>query len=482
MAGERARHVLHVEQLVALLLRGAGVGGGGFRRGRRPFPVGPAGVDRDGLALRVAERRQAPAERAAGIDADRVVDPLRRRHRRVAVDDAWSAPVVAGPVQSDWKAELVGFAGGLAVEGEVAHLVRDAPLQLLLHAGVGRDQPAAVQLVVTGQALDERLHPVPERLRLLLQLVQRAVKPVGALHVASGEGPRELVVVVAGERQRIAVLGGVHDEPERLHALRSPVDEVPQEDRAAAVGVLQRESPVGAGLVVPVDPVAELLEKLPQLVEAAVHVADDVERSVEGAAVAGERLPLEGGLPQLLRGCEPVPAAHALPAQALDGTPDRPAMPLDDVAGPGVGPLLVLLEAGALARVGDDRRQGRVAVPREVDELAPFFGNQIRRVDHGGELPAEAPPRDLAHHRERVRARLLAPVVVGDDAPVVVGREDLGGPEVLPDERRLPRAGGADHQDQPPVGDGQPHRSKTPVCVGWPLASSASPTPPIVTV
>ena len=60
-----------------------------------------------------------------------------------------------GPVVAHRQAELVGLAGRLAVEGELAHLARAAALHLLLHAGVGHDELAVVEDVVADQPVEE---------------------------------------------------------------------------------------------------------------------------------------------------------------------------------------------------------------------------------------------------------------------------------------------------------------------------------------
>ena len=76
------------------------------------------GRHRDELPLRVAQRRDLAAEDHAGVEADRVVDPLGLRDRGVAVDDRRLAAVVVGPRVADGEAVVVGLAGRVAVERE----------------------------------------------------------------------------------------------------------------------------------------------------------------------------------------------------------------------------------------------------------------------------------------------------------------------------------------------------------------------------
>ena len=165
-----AQHVLGVEQLVVRLLRreGRSLAILGEERPRR-LAVGPRGRDRDELFLGVAQGRELAAEDAAGIDVDRPIEPVRLGDRRVAVDDHRRPAILGRPVEPDGQPELVGLAGGLAVEGEFADPARAASLHLLLHPGVRHDQPAVVEHVMAhqiveevGQILAERRH---ERLR-----------------------------------------------------------------------------------------------------------------------------------------------------------------------------------------------------------------------------------------------------------------------------------------------------------------------------
>jgi hypothetical protein len=78
-------------------------------------------------------------------------------HGGVAVDDDGAAAVLAGPVVADGEAVLVGLAGGLAVQGELADGAGAAALQALGEAGVGDDQLAVVEHVVADEAVDELL-------------------------------------------------------------------------------------------------------------------------------------------------------------------------------------------------------------------------------------------------------------------------------------------------------------------------------------
>src|SRR5262245_18780368 len=69
---------------------------------------------RDELTLRITQRRELAAEHAAGVDADRAIEPLGLGDRCVAVDDHRGTAIVRGPVVANRQAELVALAGRLA--------------------------------------------------------------------------------------------------------------------------------------------------------------------------------------------------------------------------------------------------------------------------------------------------------------------------------------------------------------------------------
>ncbi len=138
-------------------------GPGQQRAGR--LVVRAVGGDPDQFPLRIAKCGQPAAEHAAGIDADRVVDPGGLGHRGMAVDHDRLAPVVLRPRVADRQPELVGLPGGLPVQRERPDRRRRTPLHLLAQAGVGDHQPAAIQHIVADQAVKERNHAGAELFR-----------------------------------------------------------------------------------------------------------------------------------------------------------------------------------------------------------------------------------------------------------------------------------------------------------------------------
>jgi hypothetical protein len=124
----------------------------------------------------------------------------------------------------------------------------------------------------------------------------------------------ELRVVVAGHAQGRAGGDHAHDQAQHLGRFRAAVDEVTEEDRAPALRRTDLEPSVRSP-----DPVPELLQQLDQLVGAAVHVADDVERARLVPAVGPQRPAPDGRGVDLLRRGEDRDVPEALPLQTFEG-------------------------------------------------------------------------------------------------------------------------------------------------------------------
>ena len=97
------------------------------------------------FALRPAQRGQRAAEHAPGVEAERVVDPLGRRDRRVPVHHRRTAPVVLAPTGSAPAGRTRRSRRWSRRTDERADPAGRAALVGLLHPGVRDDQPAAVQ-------------------------------------------------------------------------------------------------------------------------------------------------------------------------------------------------------------------------------------------------------------------------------------------------------------------------------------------------
>jgi len=94
--------------------------------------------------------------------------------------------------------------------------------------------------------------------------------------------------VVADDRERPPALGHVYDDAQYVWRVGSAVDEIADEEGAAAFwrrcyGVARIAS------AFELHPIAKLCQQLDQLVGAAVHVADDVEWPAHIAPVGSRR-------------------------------------------------------------------------------------------------------------------------------------------------------------------------------------------------
>ena len=430
------------------------------------------GRDRDDLPLRVAQRGELAAEDHAGVEADRVVDPLGLRDRRVAVDDHRLAAVVAGPRVADREAVLVGLAGGVAVQRERPDPARAAAVVGLLEPGVRDHQPAVVEDEVADQPVHERQRLGAELLALLAQLRERLGQAVADPDVGALERADQLGLVVAGDAQRGAGGDHAHHQPEHARRVRAAVDEVADEQRGAALGVGRADG--AAGVVVRQLP-AELGEQGAQLAGAAVHVADDVERAGEVAAVVPGPLGRDRGGLDLVDAGEHVHPPEPLLADAAQRLLEVAVLTGDHVGAElPVRPGGVALGGDLLGYVEHDRVDQHVVLAGQLDQRLAGRLLDAGGVDDG-EQPAAQPGADeVLQHVEGVLGRGLVVGVVGHQAAAVVAGDDLPGREVLRGEGALAAAGDADQHDQPHRGDRQ--LSHGPSIDAGPPAGSAGRT------
>jgi hypothetical protein len=172
---------------------------------------------------------------------------------------------------------------------------------------VGDDEPSAVEDEMGHHAVDELCDPPGELRRLGPELVEGPGEAVSRGDVGTLEGSGELLLVVAGHGDGVARGDHAHDQAENRRSRGAAVDEVAEEQGPATVDV------AGVGTV-RVDPVAEPVEQLGQLVVAAVDVSDDVERAGVAPAVGPQRHTLDDRFVDLLDAVEDPAAVEALPA------------------------------------------------------------------------------------------------------------------------------------------------------------------------
>ena len=445
----------------------------------RHLPAGGLGVDAgrgygDQLVLRVAKRRQTAAEHAAGVQADGPVQPLGGRDRRMAVNHLCPAAIVGGPLVAHRQAELVGLAGGLAIQGELAHRPRGAPLHLLLHARVRDHQAPAVQLVVAGQGVDELRHPVAPLRGLGGKLLQRLFQPPVQLHVAAAQLAPQLVVVVSWQTERGSGSDRVHHQPQAGGACRSAVHQVAQKDQPPAVGM--GHPPAAFRRLLPtLHGIAQLAQQRAELVEAAVQIADDVERPAVRAAVGLQRLAFDDGRVDL-RGRPEAVLAEPLAAQPAQRMAQQLALVADHApADRAVAARQVALLADRFRDVEGQRHRHRVVLAGDRDELPAVLGADVGGV-HDREAAGGQPlAGDEVEHVEGIGGGFLGRLVVAHQGAAGVGGQDLGGREVRTGERRFARPAGAHQYHQAELGDGYLHRRKIPICVGAPCSGSVPP-------
>jgi hypothetical protein len=211
-----------------------------------------------------------------------------------------------------------------------------------------------------------------------------------------------------------------------------------------------------AAVLVVAQGVAELAEQLLQLLPAAVHVADDVERALLVAQVVEQPA---AGDPS---GCDLVGRAqHVHPAEALAGQPAQPAAQLVALAAQHVRAELPVRSGGVavgahpLRQVEHDRDGQHVVRAGQLDQLAAVVRLHVRGVDDGQPAGGQPLAHDVVQQLERLRGGGLVVLVVGDHPAAGVAGDHLGGPEVGAAERRLARPADPDehHQAQRRHGD-----------------------------
>src|SRR5207245_6780063 len=95
----------------------------------------------------------------------------------------------------------------------------------------------------------------------------------------------ETGLVIALDAERCAGRGHIHREPQHLRRFRAAVDEIADKYDAATITMRADTPALALGALI-----AQPIERCAELVLAAVHIADDVERSEIPAPVGVERV------------------------------------------------------------------------------------------------------------------------------------------------------------------------------------------------
>ena len=312
-----ALHVGNIEQIVMHLLRAARLG---FHRGRLEWPDGRTvdlrRRDRHQLFLRIAQGRELPTEYTAGIQANRIIEPLRLGDGRVPVCHEGLPSIVRCPVVADGQTKLVRLACGFAVERKGPDSARGTSLHRRGQAGMGHHEPPVVQHIMAHQALEKGDHLFREARRLGRDLVQAFGQPVAELHLVPPERPQELDLVIPRYTQRMSRRGHGHGHTEHVRYARSPINEIAEKDDPAPG---RRRDPVvrrAGGVALHGHGVAEAREQGAEFVETSVDIADNVEWAVLGAAIGPEPLPFDGSCLDLLRRRERIDKSEAFSLEA----------------------------------------------------------------------------------------------------------------------------------------------------------------------
>jgi hypothetical protein len=107
----------------------------------------------------------------------------------------------------------------------------------LLQTGVSNHQLAVVQHDMADEVVAEMLDLRTEGLVLTAELLEGLRESVGDLDVGAAECSYELVLVVAGDAERVTRCGHAHHETKHARGVRAAVDEVADEHGLAAFRV-----------------------------------------------------------------------------------------------------------------------------------------------------------------------------------------------------------------------------------------------------
>lgn len=362
----------------------------------------------------------------------------------MAVDHRRAAPVVLRPRVAHRQAELVGLAGGVAVQRVRADAPGRAAVVLLRQTRVADHEPPAVEDVVADEAVDELPYLGAELLALALHLLDGLGQAVGVLDLAAAQVTAVLVLVVAGHAEGVARLDHRHHATQHARAVRAPVDQVTDEHGLPALRVDAVH-------------IAQLAQESLEFEGAAVDVADDVERAGEVGQVVVALLGDDRGVLDVLDAPQDVHLAEALALQVAQRAAEFAGVALDDAAGHvgAVGAGRVAFGTHLLRHVQHDGDGQHVVLLRQLDQLTAGVLLHAGGVDHRATAGREPLARDVVQDVEGVPCRALVVLVVGDQTSAEVGGDDLGGLEVAVGERGLAGPGRTDQNDEGEVGDGQ---------------------------
>ncbi len=270
--------------------------------------VGPLGANRDKLVLWIAQSCKLAAEDAPCIDIDCVIQPLGLWDWGMPIDHHSLASIIQRPVVPDGKTELVGLARRFPVKGEIADLGRPPALHVFFHPGMGNDELAVVQNVMTDESIEEpndRFRASGSRfLGKRVELVQRGGKPMGDPDVLAPELFLELDVVVPRDAERRPCRDHVHHKRQDVQDPIATVDKIAHEHCLPTKGMAINQPSGNSGPRLFRLLVTQTHEQFFELIAASMDIADDVEGPVIGCFVVPKRNALDHGVSHLLDGVQ----------------------------------------------------------------------------------------------------------------------------------------------------------------------------------
>ena len=203
------------------------------------------------------------------------------------------------------------------------------------------------------------------------------------LHVLATELPHELHVVVAGHAEGIPGRDHVANHAEGVQNARPTIHEIAKKDGLSPFGMSKGSvAPDGIIAVKLKWLVAQLAEQGLQLVAAAVHVADDVERPVVVPLVVPKRGPLDDRRLDFLGRIEDENVWEPFSLQSSQGPPQLRLLLADDVSPEAavLSPAVPLL-ADLLWQVEDDGHRQAVILPAKLHQRLAGLRLDVRGVN-----------------------------------------------------------------------------------------------------
>jgi hypothetical protein len=250
-------------------------------------------------------------------------------------------------------------------------------------------QLASIEPQMAHQAVDEGHHEATERGRLALHLLCARRQAVGELDVAPMQPAQELGVMIAQDAEGDARRHHRVHDLEHVRRPRPTVHEIAEKDRATPLWGNDHACASFAGR--PGDQVAQLREERLQLVGAAVHVADDVERAILVPHIGPQALARDLDAVDRLDRAQLVHVAETLLVDAADVAPQARHVVAHHVrAVLAVGPPRIAFAADVLAWIEHDGDGQRVVFLGDAHELCPVLLAHIGGVNHDDLAPLEA--------------------------------------------------------------------------------------------